>query len=226
MRAIKTQDLVENPNLSAIFLILMNFVPIIGVLLWDWDVAAIVMLYWAENLIIGVLNLVKMFAAGGWRALPIMAFFTFHYGAFCGAHGFFAASLFELPIDGVMDNLSWPFFFVFMELLVNVVTGVFSVVPSTWIWGVAAVGVSHIFSLVLHRFIRGEDADKSAQKIMSEPYGRIVILHIAIIVGGMLVMAMSSPLALLLILVLLKTAIDVVVHRRKHKQAREVPAPN
>ena len=46
-------------------LILSNLVPVAGVILFDWNVSAILLLYWAENAIIGFFNVLKMSMAQG-----------------------------------------------------------------------------------------------------------------------------------------------------------------
>ncbi|MGI9247995.1 MAG: DUF6498-containing protein, partial [Woeseiaceae bacterium] len=45
---------------SSIALVLANLVPLAGVLLFDWQVFDVLMLYWAENVIIGVINVLRM----------------------------------------------------------------------------------------------------------------------------------------------------------------------
>jgi hypothetical protein len=52
---------------------------------------------------------------------------------------------------------------------------------------------------------------------MAAPYKRIVVMHVAIIAGGFGVLALGEPTILLLVLVGLKTAMDVVLHRRSHR---------
>ena len=50
---------------SAALLVAFNLVPLAGVLLWGWNVATILVLYWVENGIIGVLNIPKILLASG-----------------------------------------------------------------------------------------------------------------------------------------------------------------
>lgn len=45
---------------SVIMLIGANLIPVIGVVWWGWNTTDIVMLYWAENGIIGIFNILKM----------------------------------------------------------------------------------------------------------------------------------------------------------------------
>ena len=48
--------------LTPVVLVAGNLVPLFGVLFLDWDVGAIVTLYWAENVVIGGITILKMFA--------------------------------------------------------------------------------------------------------------------------------------------------------------------
>jgi len=45
----------------------------------------------------------------------------------------------------------------------------------------------------------------------------VTVLHIAVIVGGFLVIRLGSPLGLLLALVALKTGMDIILHNRSHR---------
>jgi uncharacterized membrane protein len=48
---------------------------------------------------------------------------------------------------------------------------------------------------------------------MMQPYGRVMVMHFVILGGGFLVMALHSPVPALVVLVLLKIAVDVRAHR-------------
>ena len=52
---------------------------------------------------------------------------------------------------------------------------------------------------------------------MNRPYKRVVLLHVAIIAGGMPIMMLDSPVPLLFILVLLKIYLDIRLHTKSHK---------
>lgn len=47
-----------------------------------------------------------------------------------------------------------------------------------------------------------------------------MVLHSVILGGGAAVMALGEPLVALVMLVVLKTAVDVVAHRREHLAAQ------
>jgi hypothetical protein len=54
---------------------------------------------------------------------------------------------------------------------------------------------------------------------MAKPYGRVVVLHIAIILGGIGAMALGSPLWALLVLLAMKIGLDWKAHVKEHSKA-------
>lgn len=78
---------------SAIVLIVANLVPLAGALLFYWTVFEIIVLFWAENVLIGALNVLRMSIAAGGNAIDqalkffLIPFFVLHYGMFTYVHG-------------------------------------------------------------------------------------------------------------------------------------------
>jgi hypothetical protein len=200
-----------------VVLVLVNLLPLAGVLLLDWDVAALMVLYWSENLVLGFYTLLKMLVVSPLGALGMGTFFAIHYGGFCAVHGLFIASiLLDEGIDPMPDE-PWPLFLVFPQLLVNVVRQVLEYAPPEWLFAFAALYVSHGVSFVVN-FLFGRERDElSLKQLMSAPYGRIVLLHIAILLGGFAVMSLGQPVAMLAVLVLLKLGLDAGLHLREHR---------
>lgn len=60
---------------------------------------------------------------------------------------------------------------------------------------------------------------------MGAPYPRIVVMHLTIIVGGMLAMALGAPVYALVVLLGAKTLVDLAAHRRERARAatRKLP---
>jgi hypothetical protein len=56
---------------------------------------------------------------------------------------------------------------------------------------------------------------------MGQPYGRVVVLHVTIIAGGFLIGSFGSPIFALIMLLVLKTVIDIQAHLREHKKYGE-----
>lgn len=66
---------------------------------------------------------------------------------------------------------------------------------------------------------RGEYLRTNGLRQAAAPYGRLVVLHVTIIFGGMTIAATGAPAAAaIVILVLLKTALDLGLHLAEHRE--------
>jgi len=197
---------------SAIWLVIMNLIPIGGVFLFGWDVGTLLFLYWVESVIIGLLNIPKILScrgydnsvgrAAGKGGLTYLAiFFTVHYGMFSVGHIVFLSSFFD-SIPSILD----------------VFNGTRS--GAGILLTMCGLGLSHVMSMLLNFYGKKEYLNRSAHTQMFMPYGRIVVMHVVIIVGGMLVQAFGQPILALLLLVGLKIIIDLVAHSVEHKVSK------
>jgi hypothetical protein len=75
-------------------------------------------------------------------------------------------------------------------------------------WGLASIVLWQILQFILF-VVRGEAAKTDPLSLMASPYPRIIVLHLAIIFGGFLLLALDEPMAGLVVLALVKTAFDV-----------------
>ena len=200
---------------SAVVLIGANLVPLVGVLFLGWTLFATLLLFWLENVTVGVFSVLQMLAARpreplAWGAkLFMVPFFIFHYGMFTTVHGVFVMSLFgNAPIRG------FPTPAVFYHAVQA--TGV----------GAAALAfvLSHGVSFALNYIGGGEYRSANLALLMSRPYGRVMVLHAVILLGGFLVQLVGSPVPALALLVVLKTGLDLGAHLREHQPAVEPPA--
>jgi hypothetical protein len=116
--------------------------------------------------------------------------------------------------------------FVFVALLIAVVKEAYAVLPGPALWGVLSLVFSHGVSFVLNFWKAGEFRELNLQKLMSQPYKRIVLLHVVIIAGGAPVMMMGSPLPLLVLLVVGKIVLDAVMHLKERQGAEGVDEKN
>jgi len=213
-------------DISVIALLAANTIPFWGVLFLGWDAFFIVLLYWSENLIIGFYNVLKIVFAAAPHPIAhlgklfLIPFFTIHYGGFTAVHGLFVLAIFNKADENFMGGENWPFCLVFLELLVNVVRHMYSVIPSQMKLAILALFISHGVSFVYNYLLKREFVSANSGKLMGSPYARILVMHFAILGGGFFAMALGSPAGLLLILVVLKTFLDVNLHLRGHKKAR------
>jgi hypothetical protein len=217
----------RRPSFSVLALIIANLAPLFGVLFLDWDAATIVLLYWVENLIIGGYNILMMILvkvesrSAQIQKLFMIPFFTVHYGGFCAAHGFFLLTFFKIggDVDVFSPQDPWPGPLVFVQLLVSVVTQLWESRPAGFDWPVLGLLVSHGISFIRNYLIGGEYLTRSIGKLMSRPYKRIVLMHVAIIAGGVPIMMLGSPVPLLCILIMLKIAMDIWLHTKSHRES-------
>lgn len=179
-------------------LVAANAVPIFGALAFDWSLGDLMILYWLESAIIGIYNILKMSIAGGAKAFFFVPFFTVHYGGFMAGHLVFILVLFAGPKVGT------PSVERFLDLLRTAAVPAISLVASH--------GVSFATNFVGKR----EYAEADIEELFGAPYKRIVLMHVTIIFGGFIVIALGSPAPVLLLLIVLKTAVDLRAHMKEH----------
>jgi len=213
------------PSLSVLALLGANLVPLLGVLVLDWDAAVIVLLYWTENVVIGFYNILRMtFVKVDSPVLHLgklftIPFFCLHFGGFCALHGLFLLVFFNLGngMQSIFPKEPWPAQLVFLQLMGSVVRSLWRSHPEGMEWPVIFLFVSHGISFMQNYLGNREYALWTVGKLMTQPYKRIVILQITIIAGGVPTMMLGSPIPLLCILVFLKLCVDIPLHMNEHK---------
>lgn len=212
-------------NPSTLALVTANLVPLAGVVFVGWDASIIVLLYWTENLIIGFYNSLKITfvkvsdppVGHIFKIFPIL-FFWLHFGGFCGMHGLFLIYFFKIGTSGqsVFPEVLWPGPFAFVHLLVNTVVHLWQHHPKGMFWPVLCLFASHGISFVQNYLGQKEYLNLTIGKLMTQPYTRIFIMHITVIAGGWIIMLLKSPMVMVTLFVLFKTALDFYFHSREH----------
>ena len=191
---------------SAYVLLATNLIPLVGVLLHNWTVFQVLLLYWCENVVVGGFNVLRMLTARpksevAWAMkLLMIPFFCVHYGMFTFIHGMIVVAMFGggATLGGSSGTT-----------LLHAVRGAGITIP------VAALVASHGFSF-FHNYLGGGEYQRVfLPQLMFRPYGRIVVLHLTVLLGGFLVMALGAPVAAIVFLVGLKTAIDLGAHLKE-----------
>lgn len=199
---------------STISLIVVNLIPLYGVIFHGWNINSLMILYWLENVIIGFFTVLKMFKAEGMvdpmkykkvtlNGKPMSAFamatgvikrsffipfFAMHFGMFTLVHGIFTLIIFY------SSDINW--FGVFISFL--------------------SLFVSHGVSYV-GNFLHNEEYKKvSVEYLFISPYPRIIVMHLTVILGAMFVFNNHSMYALILLIVL-KTCADLGSHVFEHR---------
>ena len=124
-------------------------------------------------------------------------------------------------MESCFPKEAWPGPLVFMQLLFSVAGSLWRNHPAGMEWPVIGLFVSHGISFVQNYLMKKEYASLTIAKLMNQPYKRIVILHVAIIAGGVPIMMVGSPVPLMCILMLLKVCMDIYLHNKEHRIERE-----
>lgn len=200
---------------SEIALIGSNILAILLAIVLHYDFAIVIWSYWLESVIIGVYAVLSMLLAGfrlnekdnlsaltgsKWAgAIVFLAgagFFTVHYGLF---HLVYLIFLSVMPVTA----LEWG-----QIPLVLLTGGIFL--------------ISHGVSFLEHALKPKKTSGNWVQEVgasFRKPYDRIVPMHITIIASGFVMAIISGELAsqiLLIVLMVLKTGVDLASHRAKH----------
>ena len=198
---------------AVVLALLINAVPLIGVLYFEWSAINVLVLYWFENLMIGFCTLIRLVLhrrwtrkRGYWRhsnrlgiqvnnkpaemgligEYAIGTFgFTLGHGIFVGA---IAMIVHQNYPDQPMWQLSWE----------QVFRGAMAIA--------AFLGIELAIDLTRIRSASFASIRDYAQARM----GRIIVLHLAIIFGMMGMAWSGSPMAVLYVLIGLKTLADLL----------------
>ena len=187
-------------------LIAANLVPVAGVLLLDWDVFGLLLLFWFENVVIGVYGIARIILSGADRVADDLfapLFFLAHYGLFMFVHFMVLFGLYEQSLGAAGTGIAPG------DYLARVVA------DGLWI-PVAALFVSHGASFVLSVMARREYNVLTPADAMALPYRRVVITQVALLAGGFVLARTGQPLPGLLLLLALKLGLDLRQHRREH----------
>jgi len=179
-----------------LLVLVLNLVPVAGVLWAGWSPLQLLLLYWIENVAVGVFNFLKLRDCETYKPpsppepFKLSNFFAMHYGMFTLVHGVFAVvvgSLFAATAanPGAGGRLDWLSF------------------------GTAALSFAliHFVDWLRWRAAKGWDHD-SADGLMFAPYGRIIVMHLTVLGGAFILAATHAPVAYIALLAVLKTFIE------------------
>ena len=194
-------------RLSIAALVAANLVPLFGVLLWDWDVFFLLLLFWSENVVIGIFGIARLIVArvsdSGMGGLFLPLFFLVHYGGFMFGHFMVLFSLYSGNFENGGATVGpADYYGILAENL-------------RWV-AVLALFISHGWSFVENYMGKREHERLTPGQAMALPYRRMFITHIALIAGGFFLVERGQPLGGLVLLIAMKIALDVFFHRREH----------
>jgi Family of unknown function (DUF6498) len=193
-------------------LIIANLIPVAGVLFLNWNAKEVFLVYCLETIIIGLFTLLKMLITGlvvkkdVWQNQGavtkqpfwfFMLFFLVHYGMFVAVQmGIF------FGVSGIGDENGITFFNFFSKwpsLLTNeayIMLGVFI--------------VSYGFRLTTDFILTGDYKTSSLGYLMFQPYGRIFVQQVTVILGSMF-LSFGAGKVFILIFALIKIFFEVFI---------------
>jgi hypothetical protein len=211
---------------SARILLSVNIIPVIGVIFFEWNLFSIMLLYWLENLVIGFYGVLKIkktnhylilkqenlpatsSLVATWRQIMV---FIFDYGLFTLVHGVFVFIIFgaSTATSSTIANLG-P---------VNI---------SEIIWpevSILGVSISFLMMIVSHGFsyhdnfiIKEEYKNCTINYLQKNPFKRVIAMHFIIVISGFIVLALGYSKLTIILLIILKTLIDLFAHNNEHNK--------
>ena len=197
---------------SDYFIIAANLIPVYGVLFEGWRAKEVFLVYCLETIIVGIFNLIKMGIVTSIRktdtwyngpsrtqqsGLLFMFFFLVHYGLFVAVQmGLF------FGVSGMAQGSSinvFSFFYKWPQLLNNeayIMLGAFI--------------ISYGFSMVYNFILSGQYRSVTLMHLMFQPYIRIFIQQITVILGSMF-LSFGAGTPFIIIFALIKIFFEVFV---------------
>ena len=195
-------------------LIIANLIPVIGVWFLKWSAKEVFLVYCLETIIIGIFTLLKLLIAGlfskradVWQSTAgsvskqpywfFILFFMVHYGLFvCVQMGIF------FSVSGIGDENGitfWNFFSKWPSLLTNegyIMLGVFV--------------ISYGFRTISDFIVTEDYRTSSLGYLMFQPYGRIFIQQVTVILGSMF-LSFGAGKVFILVFVAIKIFFEVFI---------------
>lgn len=191
--------------------LIIDLLPIYGVIAWGWNAVPLVMLYWMENVVAGVMTIPRLVISGasygGFGLLAgagLSVFFVFHYGLFCMVHGTFLVVLasFGEP-DALLDAPLGDIFGIFR----------FGLASGLHVdWMIYAVAVFQFLVFLWEFIIKGEWKNTNPMVEMFAPYSRIIVLHFGIFAGAAALFAFGQPMIGILALIIFRAVYGIVTN--------------
>ena len=195
-------------------LIIANLIPVAGVLFLNWSAKEVFLVYCLETIIIGGFTLLKMLITGlivkkgEWQTTGgttmkqpfwfFMLFFLVHYGMFVAIQmGIF------FGVSGIGDENGITFFNFFSKLP-SLLTNEAYIMLGVFI-------VSYGFRLTIDFILTGDYKTSSLGYLMFQPYGRIFIQQVTVILGSMF-LSVGAGKVFIFIFALIKIFFEVFIN--------------
>lgn len=205
-------------TIGMLYWMLINLISLCGVWFYNWDAKIIFLVYCLESVIIGIYTLIKIFLTSlykrqtEWRfkngnktmllGIFFMLFFTFHFGMFI----FIQLSIF-LGVANFGNNIGISV----LKLFLNPS----KFLPNYALLLIILLFVTHGLILIKDYIISQEYKTAKIPALMFEPYSRIIIQQIVIILAAITLLFDKNGKILMLIFIVIKIIIDNFIDYKK-----------
>lgn len=212
-------------NPAAVIGLVVDLAPIVAIVFWGWGATALVLLYWLENVVIGLSTMPRILIAsvgryglaglfgGSFNA----AFFSVHYGIFCLAHGGILLELF-----GAREAMAHADTF---TQLIGQMVGAALGFGLHMDWILALIIAFHALVFVREFVLQGGWKAADPEKELFAPYGRVIVLHIGVFVIAGALTALGDPAIGAIALVLARALWGLHMNMRPRPQVAPTPVP-
>lgn len=181
---------------STYILIAVNIIPVIGILALGWNGKDIFTLYVLETIILGFFCYLRVIIADRGQRGKWLLFFLVHFTMFSG--GIFLILL--IVLDPWSNSPKWSSF-----------AKIFPQIKDA----VIALAINHIFSFIWNFIYKKESAILGARRELGLTYLRIFL--ILLLISPLTSFSLSGLANIgIILLILLKTAVDIFIHGAKH----------
>ncbi len=180
------------PFLTMLVVVVVNLIPMFGVLFGRWKLGEVMGLFWAESVVIGFYTLLKIAVVTKEAAIFYGMIFLWIFGFFTAIQFKFVYELFVLNGRGSAPGA--------LEALTNLFLPIWP--------ALVALLLSHGASFVLDFLARREYEGATFDQLILVPQVRMILMQFTIIFGAWVVVLLHSPLPAMVLLVLFKMRVD------------------
>lgn len=196
--------------LSSIVLIVVNLIPVFGVLFWGWNAYAILLAYWIESFIVGVFAFIKIRKSTGKDKTNVVI------------NGVNSTSMAPKKLSISFLNVYGSFMFVhliFLSVFYSLFFKSGSILFGTVISSISLF-LSHWMSYRINFIGKEEYKQLSPSHEFNLPFKRIFVMQFIIILGiGFFVGVFhAEPQMVILPTALFKVTFDLLFHIKEHSK--------
>lgn len=204
----------SSSGLSKATLLISNFIPILGVVFYQWDINSILFLYWLETLVILIFSIIKIKKAQGSPLVDQIGKTTIN-GVDINNFNKKALVKFSKINNGI---------FILIDLImILLLFGLPKMSTHSIYVALFSITLSHYISYIINYIGKEEFLKISPARAYLIPESRLLIIITISFTGGIFVkMTGGGYMVALIIMVVLKTIVDLYAHTKEHEYTKVV----